>query len=277
MHKFFLSKDTQLFVSIAAHPSNFGTTLFNAAFQATGYNAVYKALQVKPGQAQAAIAGLRALGVSGCGVSMPFKQEILPYLDWINPTARTIGAVNTIVNRRGRLRGYNTDYFGAKTALQTIPRLSTQRIVLLGDGGVAAAITAALVALDNRNVIVVSRSKKRGQEFVNKWKLHGWKPWRARHQLEGDLLINATPVGMDPHVDMMPVMSESLSPFSSVMDVIINPLESNLLKAARQQHKQVIPGYFMSLHQAAKQFELYTGQAAPLELMQRQIKRVFNS
>jgi shikimate dehydrogenase len=277
MANLILSKDTALFISIAQRPSNFGTTLFNTAFQHTKYDAIYKALYVKPGEAKAAVAGIRALGIRGCGVSMPFKKEILPHLDWIDSTAFKIGAVNTIVNQHGRLKGYNTDYYGARVVLQEVVSNSSVSVVLLGDGGVAAALAAALVSLGNRTITVVSRSEKGGRQFVKKWGFAAWQPWRKREQVTGQLLINATSVGMRPQEHIMPVSAKALRDFSIVMDVVLTPMESKLLQEAKRQQKKVMPGYLMSLHQAAKQFELYTGLPAPLSVMQAQIKHVFNT
>lgn len=271
-----ITKDTMLCVSIAEHPSNFGTTLFNAAFEHEGIDAIYKALQVQPGNAKDAVAGIRALGIRGCGVSMPFKQEVIKYLDSVEEKAEQIGAVNTIVNTGRGLRGYNTDYSGAKTVLEQLGSIRSKKIVLLGAGGVARAISAALHSLHGHNVVVAAREEGPGQELVRKWKLAAFVLWKQRNDLAGDLLINATPVGMAPLRHAMPVEESTIERFRIVMDVVINPLETKLMKVARQKRKAVLPGYRMSLHQAARQFKLYTGRKAPLQLMEEQIKKVYN-
>lgn len=269
-----ISKDTSLYISIAERPSNFGTTLFNAAFGHEGIDAVYKACAVEPGNLRGVIAGIRALGIRGCGVSMPFKKEVLKYLDTIDPRAKKIGAVNTIVNNQGRLTGYNTDYYGALSVLRTIPLVKKFRVVMLGSGGVACAISAALSRLGVKNVTVVTKDKEEGLKLLRQWNFSLRRPWTYRNSLKGDLLINATPIGMAPHDEGLPVETRVIPTYQVVMDVVTTPLQTRLIRYARRQGCVVIPGYTMSLAQAAKQFELYTGTGAPLAVMERTIRKI---
>lgn len=262
-----ISKDTQLYISIAERPGNFGTTVFNAAFRAVKIDAIYKACQVKPSDLAAAIQGVRALGIAGCSVTMPFKQAVLPYLDVIDPLAAKIGAVNTIVNKDGKLVGYNTDYEGALAVLWRIPKRQRQRVLLLGDGGVAQAIAAALLALHASDVIVASREARPGRSFVKKWKFARWIPWTKRGSVASDLLINATPVGMAPKSDDCPMPLRCLPDLAWVMDVVVSPPKTRLTKEARKRGVGVIAGYQMSLAGAMGQFELYTNRRAPRAVM----------
>lgn len=271
-----ISKDTLLCVSIAQHPSNFGTTLFNEAFAHEGIDAIYKALRVQPHALKDAVAGIRALGIRGCGVSMPFKSAVLSQLDSVDSQARKIGAVNTIVNTRGRLKGHNTDYVGARHVLAPLGRWRERRVVLLGAGGVAQAISAALQSLGARNVTVMSKNIAEARALARKWKFSAVERWEKRNQLNGDLLINATPLGMAPKRQSMPVSRRAISQYSVIMDVVINPFETSLLNEAKKRGKTCIPGYTMSLHQAARQFELYTGRKAPLKIMEAAMKKVHN-
>ena len=266
-----ISKDTQLCISVAQHPSNFGTTLFNAAFQKLGLDFVYKAMRVRPGDLRAAIEGIRALGIRGCGVSMPFKGEAAGYMDNLDSLARKIGAVNTIVNTAGRLKGYNTDCWGAWQVLKRVKGLRSKRIVMLGAGGVAQAIACALVKLGASDVTVVNREQTSGKSLARKWGFSGYLAWRERDGVDGDVLINATPVGMAPHSQRCPVGEDVVGRFSVVMDVVINPSGTRLIKLARRRGRRVIPGHEMSLWQAARQFELYMGRRAPVKVMREQI------
>lgn len=276
MPKIKISKDTQLFVSIAQHPSNFGTTLFNAAFAFRGIDAVYKTLQVDPGDLKDAIAGIRALGINGCGVSMPFKTEVLQYLDSVDAKAKEIGAVNTIVKTSRGLKGYNTDYLGAKAQLARISGLRGKSVVMLGSGGVAQAIAAALRSLEVKQVTVVAKDERQGRALARKWSLGTVIPWSKRNNIEGDVLINATPIGMAAVAQELPVAEDVIDRFTIGMDVVINPLETTLMKLFKQHGKRTLPGFEMSLQQAARQFELYTGEKAPVEEMAKQIKKIYN-
>lgn len=266
-----ISKDTQLCISVAQHPGNFGTMLFNAGFKKLNIDYVYKAFKLRPGELKAALDGVRVLRIRGCGVSMPFKVEAASYMDSLDFLAERIGAINTIVNTAGRLKGYNTDCWGALQVLKKIKDLKDKKVVMLGAGGVAQAISCALEKLKVRDVMVVNRERKMGQALVKKWGWTRYVSWRDRDLVRGDLLINATPVGMLPQSEKCPVRVATLSRFDTVMDMVISPLETQLMKRAQDMGKRVIPGYEMSLHQAIRQFELYTGRPAPVKVMREQI------
>ena len=276
MKKKQINKDTIVCISVAQKPSNFGTTLFNAAFDELGVNAIYKACQVKPGNLAGVVAGIRALDIRGCGVSMPFKQEMADYMDSLDSLAKEIGAVNTVVNNKGKLKGYNTDCYGALAVLKEREGLSDKSVVIVGAGGVAHAISCALKKLKVKNVMVVTQSKVEGDVLVKKWGFEKRLPWSARNSVKADLLINATPVGMSPYVQAMPINGTAIKNFNIVMDVVINPLETSLTRNSLAQRKKVIKGHEMSLWQAVKQFELYVSISAPVELMKKSIKEVSN-
>jgi len=266
-----ISKDTQLCISVAQHPGNFGTMLFNAGFKKLNVDYVYKAFKLRPGELKAALNGVRALRIRGCGISMPFKVEAVGYMDSLDELAERIGAVNTIVNTAGRLKGYNTDCWGALQVLKRVKGLKDKKVVMLGAGGVAQAIACALATLGASDVTVANREPLPGRSLVRKWGFSGYMPWSERNKAEGDVLINATPVGMAPHSQRCPISEDVVGRFSVVMDVVINPLETVLMKLARRRGRRVIPGYEMSLRQAVRQFELYTGRPAPVEVMREQI------
>lgn len=270
-----ITKDTQLCVSIAAHPGNFGTLLFNAAFKHLQLDFLYKALHLppKPNYLKNALGGLKVLDIRGCGISMPFKVEAVKYVDSLDKTAAEIGAINTIVNTNHRLKGYNTDYYGALDLLSSIPQLSRFQVTLLGAGGAARAISAALNKLKPAGVTITSHQSSATRSLARSYGFTP-APWHQRHRISGDLLINATPVGMNPRSQETPFSARHLSPYQAVMDVVISPLTTRLMLEAKQQGKILLPGYRMALHQAAKQFFLYTRQPAPIDLMEKIIKNI---
>lgn len=263
-----VNKDTILCISIASRPSNVGTTVHNAGYEALGLNFVYKAFRVT--DVAGVMAGVRALGIRGVSVSMPHKETVMAYLDEVDEGARRIGAVNTVVNEAGRLVGYNTDAIGAKVALQLLGDLSGSRVLVLGAGGAAKALLFALRSLGAAEVAVCSRSEARGAAVARAWGCL-WIPWEERKSARADVIINATPVGMEPDREGMAVDQEALERCWGVMDVVTNPMESRLIRQAREMEKKAVPGYTMSVHQAAAQFQLYTGVKPPLDVFERTI------
>ena len=185
--------------------------IHNRAFRQLGWNAVYLAFEVK--DLEEALKGIRGLGVSGVSVTIPFKTEVVPFLDKVEGLAKKIGAVNTIVNRGGRLIGYNTDSDGALKALEERMDLSGQRVVLLGAGGAARAIGFGLKERDCQ-LIIVNRSPIRGEALSRELKCH-FLPMSSlgkmkRGDLEADVIINATPLGMVPRDGESPIPKKLL-------------------------------------------------------------------
>jgi shikimate dehydrogenase len=259
-----INKDTQLCISVSSRPSNFGTILHNAAYAELGLNFAYKAFGIS--DLAGAIAGVRALGIRGCSVSMPFKGAVVPLLDALDETAQAIGAVNTVVNEKGTLTGYNTDAHGARVALETLGIHKQDRVLLLGSGGAARAIMYALQQLQLGRVVLASRDFRRARQLAEYGGAEAIE-WSSRNQTGVDVLINATPVGMEPDIDEMPSNENVVCGCRAVMDVVVSPAETRLIKEAKKLGKRVALGHEMSLHQAAAQFRLYTGVEPPLDVM----------
>jgi shikimate dehydrogenase len=239
--------------------------MHNAAFRELGLNAVYVAFPVV--DLAKAVAGLRGLPIDGVSVTIPFKEEIIILLDEVDSQAARIGAVNTVVNRDGRLVGYNTDWQGALKALEEKTEITGKRFLILGAGGAAKAIAfgiqekhgqVAVTDLDMAKALALSR--KLWVEVVAPTYLE---------QYPAEVLINATPVGMELQGGDIPLDPELLSRFGLVMDIVYRPLETRLLREASSKGCQVIDGLQMLIHQGAAQFELWTGQPAPREVMAR--------
>jgi len=248
----------------------------NAAFREMGVNAVYLAMEVEPRMLAQAVRGFKALNILGFNVTIPHKIKIMKYLDSLDSTATTIGAVNTVVNRDGRLVGYNTDGTGALEALRKSgidPK--GRRIVLMGAGGAARAIAFTLAEIAQRMVIVnrtVSRAKmlarevqKTTQSPVIYRSLNS--PILKNELLTSDLLVNATSVGMNPRGSETPIDTSLLRTDLDVFDIVYSPVETTLLKEAMKVGAKSVSGLTMLVSQGAQSFELWTSLKAPTPIM----------
>ena len=218
----------------------------------------------------AAIQGIRGMDVRGASVTIPFKSAVMEYLDDISADARNIGAVNTIINSNGRLTGVNTDWRGLLAALREAMTIKGKKFVIIGAGGTARSAAYGIIQ-EGGFPVIVNRTAEKGKLLAVKFNC----PFYALddiEKIEADCLINTTPVGMYPHVDKSPVDSASLAGYKYVMDVIYNPLETKLLKDARQRGCHVLPGLDMFVHQGAEQIKLWTGLDPNRALMKKTVK-----
>ena len=249
--------------------------MHNAAFKKLGLNLVYVAFTVTSTELKTAVLGAKSLGLKGLNVTMPHKNAVMNYLDAVDSTAKSIGAVNTVLNNQGKLIGYNTDGSGAMIALQengVDPE--EKKLVLLGAGGAAKAI-AYQAAQDVEELVILNRTPEKAKKLAEALKSFGAKVKAgtlSSKVLEEklpttDILVNATSVGMHPDVDISPVPSDLLHSDLSVMDIIYNPLETKLLKDAKSAGAKVVSGIEMLLYQGAVAFEIWTNCPAPVEVM----------
>jgi shikimate dehydrogenase len=243
--------------------------MHNAAFAEKGMNAVYLAFETK--DIQGCLQGIRALGIRGMSITIPHKSAVIPFLDEVDPLARKIGAVNTLVNDNGRLIGYNTDALGALKVFEEKIDLSGKSCILYGAGGAARAIGFVLRE-KGVSISLVNRSKKRAKELAERL---GCSLIALNEVNEKgiDLLIQATPVGMYPHLDQCIVPEKVLDKDTIVMDVIYSPLETRLVKMAKARGCTTINGLDMFIYQGAEQFRLWTGVSPPLQLMNRIVEK----
>jgi len=251
-----IDRDTLLCMSLSARPSNFGTRFHNHLYAQLGLNYVYKAFTTD--DLAAAVAGIRALGIRGCGVSMPYKTEVMAQLDEIDPAATAIGAVNTIVNTDHVLAGYNTDYQAVCDLLAQHQVPNDVEVVLLGAGGMAKAVGQALRSHGFDRGTVVARNPETGRSLAAAIGF-GWQP--ATTDLAPVVLVNATPVGMagGPAANDLPAPAELLNSVRTVLDVVAVPVETPLVVRSRAAGIEVIDGGEVTALQAIAQFELYTG------------------
>jgi shikimate dehydrogenase len=258
MSQFEINKDTVLCMSLSHRPSNFGTRFHNFLYRELGLNFIYKAFASQ--DLKGAIQGVRALKIRGTAISMPFKEDVIQYLDEIDPSAKRIGAVNTIVNEAGHLHAYNTDYIAVSDLLKKFDSQDNPRkpVLLLGSGGMAKAIACALFEHGYRDVIIVARNRQTGSELA---KTYGFQYSEIQPDRSFQVLINVTPIGMTPN-------PENQSPFSDgkieaaelVFDAVAYPPETVLIEKARKLGKKTISGFEIQVIQAREQFSLYTGK-----------------
>jgi shikimate dehydrogenase len=252
--------------------------MHNAAFKKVGLDYIYLPFHVIPGNLPGAIAGLRSLNLRGVNVTIPHKVAVIPLLDELEPMAEKIGAVNTIVNDGGYLKGYNTDAAGFLKSLSAKDiDPSGKKVVILGAGGVSRAISFIL-AEQEADIEILNRGQnmERAQKlsdnlsgnFKSKIRITILNEINLKQALKhADILINATSVGMSPDIDKTLVPQELLKPGMVVFDAIYNPVKTKLLKDAENAGATVVDGLDMLVWQGASAFELWTGIKAPVNTM----------
>jgi shikimate dehydrogenase len=225
------------------------------------------------------ITTMRSPTVLGGNVTIPHKEAVLPLLDEVDPLAARIGAVNTIVNRDGRLFGYNTDAVGFMRELREDGGFEPagRRVVIAGAGGAARAVVAALLEVGTRSITVINRTLTRANRLVaDMAEIAGASELRALPEMYAswaavmnscDLLINCTSAGSSGSEEESPVPLDLIRPSMLVYDLIYHPAETQLMAAARKAGASVLGGLPMLVYQGAASFELWTEQSAPLDIM----------
>lgn len=241
--------------------------MHNRGFSHLGCNAVYLAFRVK--DIRSAVAGIRALGIKGVSVTIPHKVSIMEYLDELDEMAKDIGAVNTVVNKDGKLSGYNSDCLGAIAALSEKTDIRGKTAAIIGAGGAARAIGFGIRS-ERGNVTILNRSADKGERLANDIGAE-FCPLSEIKKTKCQILINTTPLGMTPNIDTTPVPANCLEKEMVVMDIVYNPLKTRLLKDAEAAGCTVIDGLAMFVYQGAFQFELWTGKTAPTDIMREAV------
>lgn len=244
--------------------------MHNAAYREMGVRSIYVPFCVK--DLADAVKGLKALGIKGAGITIPFKTAIIELLDEVEPFASRIGAVNTVADRRGRLVGINTDWIGISLTLKAYFAVSGKTFAVLGAGGTARAAVAAVQKGGGR-AIVSARNEQKGAELSSRFGCR-FVPLDKIDEIRADCLINTTPVGMYPSVDESPLDAALLARFRWVMDVIYNPLETKLMREARLAGCKVISGLDMFVHQGAEQIKFWMDREPPRKLMRDTVVQI---
>ncbi len=260
--------------SLSRFASPLGRVMHEAAYRALGLDYRYQPFEIS--DVASALIGMRALGIRGCGVSMPFKLEVIEHLDAVDPLAQRIGAVNTVVNDEGRLTGYNTDAWGARAAFEEVRSLASARVLLLGAGGAARAVAFAFVEA-GAHLTIANRGVERARELALAVNAEDGGGLELLAELgRYDAVVNASSAGMANVDEASPVPVDLLRPGLLVMDIVYKPTTTRLVADALARGCRTVHGGRMLLHQATRQFELYTGRSAPLEVMDGELRKALD-
>jgi shikimate dehydrogenase len=252
--------------------------IHNAAFNHLKLDFVFLAFKVKAADLENAVWGMRGLGIHGLNVTMPHKSTVIAYLDEVDSAVKFLGSANTILNKNGKLLGFNTDGVGALKALrENGTELSEKKVLLFGAGGAAKAIAFSL-AEEVGELVVLNRAAEKAALLADALNpMFGKKivggalsPSAVQKNLQdADILVNATSIGMHPNVNQSLVAPQWLKSNLIVMDIVYNPVETKLAKDAKAAGAKVISGVEMLIYQGAASFKIWTERAAPIEVMRK--------
>ena len=239
--------------------------MHETAFRRLGIEAAYLPFAVPRAELGDFLMAARLSGVAGLNVTIPHKRAVLPLLDSLDDDARRIGAVNTIIPMNGGFGGANTDWIGAARSLEEVTALPGRRVTVLGAGGSARAVLYGL-AREGAEPVVISRSDRKAAALAEEMAV-GHAPLAALERIEGDILINTTPVGMTPDHDGCPAPDAAIAAHEVIFDLVFHPERTLLLRKAAGMGKRTVPGLRMLILQAAAAFERWTGRPAPVQAM----------
>jgi len=244
--------------------------MHNKAYEALGIDDefVYVASRVKIEDVKDVVKAAAAMGIRGLTCTIPHKVEVMKYLDkkYIDPVALRIGAVNTIVNDNGILKGYNTDWLGVLMPLEKVIDLKGKSVAILGAGGAARAMAYAMSS-SGAFFTVFNRTLEKAVDLSRDFGGLARSYKDIAEVKDMDIILNATPLGMHPYENETPLPKQYITKKQIVFDAIYSPFETRLLREAKEQGAKVIHGVEMLLYQGAAQFELYTGRKAPESVM----------
>ncbi|WP_249675779.1 shikimate 5-dehydrogenase [Pseudomonas abieticivorans] len=252
----FPNRETVLCMSLAGRPGTFGVRFHNHLYEQMGLNYYYKAMTTQ--DLPAAIAGLRALGVRGCGVSMPYKEACIALVDEMDASAAAIQSINTLVNTDGRLKAYNTDYLAIAQLIEHHQLDPNSSLALRGSGGMAKAVASAFRDAGFKRATLIARNEATGRALAEQL---GYA-WQAdMGDLRADILVNVTPIGMSggAAADELAFERAAIEAATTLFDVVALPAQTPMVVLGQSLGKQVITGLEVIAIQALEQFVLYTG------------------
>ena len=265
-------------VGLIGHPveHSFSPPMHNAAFDALGMDWAYVAFDVNPNDLSSAIEGAKSLNIEGFNVTIPHKIGVMQYLNELDEVASLIGAVNTIDLKN--LKGYNTDGIGAVRAIEEVSPIKDKNVIVAGAGGASRAISFYLAKFGADSITILNRNVNKAQnlaEDVLKSDLISDVKSDSISQINGylgnaDILVDTTPLGMDPHIDDEPIArADNMHEDLVVFDAVYNPNETVLIKEAIKAGAKPVYGIKMLLYQGAESFKIWTGQDAPVDVMEK--------
>ena len=262
-------------VGLIGHPveHTFSPQMHNAAFEKLKMNYIYTAFDVKPENLNKAIENAEALDIKGFNVTIPHKVNVIQYLNDMDETAKQIGAVNTVDFKN--LKGYNTDGLGAVKAIEEITKVKNKNILIAGAGGASRAIAFYLKKNNVSEITILNRNIRKAQNLADELEATSDSITKInQHIKNADILINTTPIGMYPNINDTPIttaanMHEELV----VFDAVYNPNKTQLLSEAIKAGAKPVYGIKMLLYQGAESFRIWTGKKAPVETMEKTLKK----
>ena len=261
---------------VIGHPieHSMSPPMHNNAYKQLNMDYVYIAFHVQPENIENLINSSKTLDIKGLNVTIPHKTTIIPYLDEIDETAEKIGAVNTIQFKNGIAKGYNTDGIGAIKSIQEHTTLKDKNILIIGAGGASKAISFTLINENINSLTIANRSQNNAENLINNIKKQTEFTNINYQQINNvdeilnqtDIIINTTPIGMYPnHQVKPPIKTDNINNKHVIMDIIYNPLETQLLKQAKEKGATTINGTSMLINQGLESFKIFTGKEATYE------------
>jgi shikimate dehydrogenase len=277
-----INSETKI-LGVIGHPISHSMSpiMHNTALQDLSLNYIYLAFDIKPENLKGAVNSIRALSIKGVNITIPYKEKIIQYLDELDELSKKIEAVNCIKNENGKLIGKNTDVQGARTALMESGfKLKNKKVIIIGAGGAAKAVSYSL-GEELEQLLIFNRTKSRAiqlaKDLAEKVNLDvtgkEFKEGLLRKELQStDLLINTTPIGMYPNINASPIPLELLHDQLFVFDIIYNPLETKMIKYAKEVGCKFLGGLEMLVNQGALAFEWWTEKVPNKVLMKTIVK-----
>jgi len=274
-------------IGVIGHPikQSFSPLMHNISFELSGLNYLYIPFDVPPAALKDALKGMNALNIKGFNVTIPLKEKVLPLLKDVSEEASIVGAVNTIVNDDGILRGYNTDVHGiVESLLPFKDELSGAKVTVIGAGGAARSVIYALIrTFKVDHITIVNRTEQIGESlkeyfsakmlFAEIKSMPLVPPDLIETFRDSKLVVNSTSMGMFPNIDdSATTIKESFMKGQIVFDVVYNPVKTKLLQLAESQGATIITGLKMFVEQGAKSYELWTGQKMQINNVYRAIE-----
>ena len=273
-------------LGLIGHPveHSFSPAIHNAISKSLGLNYVYTAHDVHPEQVEQAILGLDALGYKGTNVTVPHKTAVIDALTELTEEAKLIGAVNTILFDKGKRIGYNTDCYGfAKMLDDEGVTLSGKKVLILGTGGASRAVVAACVMHNTDTIYICSREAEKSECYLETFDKSSdtVKNWHATayneldeiaNNVDFDIVINCTPLGMHPNTGVTPVNIELFKKECVLVDLIYNPAVTEFLLLGEKRGMKTVNGLGMLIHQALEAYRIWTGETQSAQFVRNALE-----
>lgn len=243
-----------------------------------GLDYIYTALEVKPENLKAAVNGIRAMNISGVNITAPHKTEVMKYLDEVSEEVQNFGAVNTVVNRDGKLIGYNTDAYGFYRSLEKNGvNIVGKDVLILGSGGAAKPVCVLLAMKGAGSITLINRTKSKAEELAIYVKEKvGYNIYTQKNHSHYDIVINTTSAGMSPQLDKCSIEDMSfIDENTTVVDMIYNPPKTLFLQKAEQKGAKIMNGMGMLIYQGLIAYEHFTGAVLPDDMYDKVKREVF--